>query len=562
VAPPIDLLAWLEDPSEHHGIRFARDGDAWEFHSFRELAGAAREVAARLVDTGVEPGAVVSIVIPTGPLFVATYFGTLLAGLVPAPHAPATIFQQPEEYVEHTAHLIGAASSLVATEPAMSEIVGRATTTAGLQRAPLELEFSGDRVDFHRRPAAELALLQFTSGSSGRPRGVRVTWANLAAMIDYIFQWLPWGPEDAGVHWLPLHHDFGLIGCMLAPTAYQRDMWSLRPDQFIRTPSRWLECFGREHAAFAATPGFSFHYLLRKLDRTTLEGQDFSGWKGAIIGAERIDPAVLGDFARMLEPHGFRPETYLPAYGLAEATLGVTGLQADQRPRAVQVQWSSLQVGERVEVLAIAEVGAAVIGDGSGWLVGCGHPHEGLSIRILDDQGEPVGERHLGEIEVNGPTVGAGYLGAREGGVTAFTGEGLRTGDAGFLVDGELFVVGRQGDAVKLRGRSVYAEELEAKLFVIDGVPRGRCVVIPGSTEEGEALVAIVEAPPGDWCERAQRVLAKEAGPEVEVRVWSAPPGTIPRTSSGKPRRRMLWQRFVRKSLTLQPVHANYVAGS
>ena len=551
-----DLLAWIEDPSAARGIRFARDDGGWDFVSYACLAADTRSAAAAFAGVGLDHGSVVSIIVPTGPAFVAAYFGALLAGLVPAPLVPPTIFQRPDEYVEHTGRLIGAAASLVVTEAELTGVVEQASARAGLDRPPLELALSGADASFDRRAPADLALLQFTSGSSGHPRGVRVTWDNLQAMIDHIFTWVPWGEDDAGAHWLPLYHDFGLIGCLLAPTTRQRDLWVLRPDQFVRTPARWLECFGREGAAFAATPNFAFAYLLRKLDRDTLPGQDFSNWRGAIIGAERIDPSVLERFARMLEPYGFRRETYMPAYGLAEATLGVTGVPADRRARAVHVDWSSLQLAQPVSVADSDEFSSEAVGDGSGWLVGCGPPHPGLTVRILDEHGEPLPDGSLGEIEVRGATVADGYLGDASGGMSSFRDGALRTGDAGFVIDGELFVAGRLGDAVKLRGRSVYAEDLEAKLCVIDGVPRGRCVVIPGASEDGEALVAIVETSPGEWSRRAERVLLKEAGPGVRVQLWSAPPGTIPRTSSGKPRRRVLWQQFVGGSLPLEPVAA------
>lgn len=550
------LLAWLEEPREDRGIRFAEDDGGWRLATYADLAARTREAAARLAGAGVGPGEVVSIVVPSGPQFVAAYFGALLAGAIPSPLVPPTIIQDPEQWADHTSRLIATASSHVVTEAELLSVARDAAGRAGLAREPFVLEHDGGGAEPPARPPAELALLQFTSGSSGTPRGVRVTWDNLVAMIDYIFEWVPWGPDDAGGHWLPLYHDFGLIGCLLAPATRQRDLWILRPEQFIRWPERWMDCFGREGAAFAAAPSFAFSYVLRKVDPARYEGQDFSGWRGAIIGAERIDPAVLERFAAMLEPHGFRRETYMTAYGMAETTLGVTGVPADEVPRALRVDWASLELGRPVGVLDRARVGAPEIGDGTGWLVSCGRPHAGLSLRALDADGRPLPDGHLGELEVEGPTVADGYVGEAGGRMTSFTPSGLRTGDAGFVVDGELYVVGRLGDAVKLRGRSVYAEDLEARLGAIDGVPRGRCVIIPGAREGGEALVAIVETAPGEWSQRALRVLAREAGPEARVEVYSAQPATIPRTSSGKPRRRVLWERFARGEVELERVAA------
>jgi fatty-acyl-CoA synthase len=154
-------------------------------------------------------------------------------------------------------------------------------------------------------------------------------------------------------------------------------------------------------------------------------------------------------------------------------------------------------------------------------------------------------EGHLGEILVDGPIVADGYLDDPERTLDRFTAHGLRTGDAGFLLAGELFVLGRMGDALKVRGRQVFVEELEAKLFATAGIKKGRCIVTPSVSHRGAGVVAIVEAPPGEWVEAAARQILHTAGSDQAVQIYSADQGTIPRTSSGKPRRRVLWQRML-----------------
>jgi fatty-acyl-CoA synthase len=542
------LLDWVSRPSETRGIRFAADGDDWAFTSYAELASGAAEVSRLLADHGVAEGSVAAIVIPSGPDFVAAYFGCLLAGVTPCPLVPPTLFENPDDWAEHTSGLIGAASSAVLTTDAIGDAAAKAGARAGLARPPIRVVTGqSGSCEPVRRAMPPYALLQFTSGSSGQPRGVRVTSENLETMIDAIFAWVPWGPDDAGAHWLPLYHDFGLIGCLLAPATRQRDLWILRPEQFVAAPRRWLECFGAFGASFSAAPGFAFAYAMRKVDPATLAGHDYSHWRGAVLGAERLDATVLDRFARMLEPHGFRRETYMPAYGLAEATLGVTGVPAGQLPRAVGPNWGALEFGRPVEIRREALLGSPQIDERSGWLLSCGIPHAGTSVSIVDDDGAALPPGHLGEISVTGPMVTDGYWNDAAGSSTRYVGSELRTGDAGFVRDGELYVVGRLGDALKVRGRSFFAEDLEAKLTTIDGIRRGRCAVVPATVAGSTTLTAIVEGGDGtrDWADRAVKFLQSEVGPEPRIEVRLGPPGTIPRTSSGKPRRRVLAERLM-----------------
>lgn len=549
------LLDWLDAPSAEQGIRFLQEDGTWALTTYADLAAMARAIAARLLEEGLRRDDAVALVVPSGPAFVGAFFGTLLAGGTPTPLVPPSMFEATETWVAHSAPLMATGTRTVLTEEDLLPVVSAATERAGVGGTTSAIDPAARASEMPGVRPSELALLQFTSGSSGRPRAVRVTPTNLEAMIHHIFRWVPWAAGESGAHWMPLYHDFGLIGGTIAPVTRQRDLFVMRPDQFVRAPERWLDCFGRRGAAFAAAPNFAFSYAVKRVDPETLEGSDFSGWRGAIIGAERIDPAILERFAAMLEPHGFRRETYMPAYGMAEATLGVTGVRASVVARALRPDWARLRLGHEVCVEARAELGDPQVGDGAGWLVGCGQPHEGLDVAVLDLDGAPLPEGHLGEIAVRGDVVTAGYLGEAAAGPSAFEPDGrLRTGDGGFMVDGELHVVGRIGDAIKVRGRTLYAEDLEAKLAALDGVPRGRCVVIPGVASGDEALVAIVEAPAGPWVEAAVRTLVREAGERTHVEVLAAPRGTIKRTSSGKPRRRVLWRELVEGTLRLEPV--------
>jgi acyl-CoA synthetase (AMP-forming)/AMP-acid ligase II len=489
-----ELLTWMDDPAENRGIRFAAGGDEWDFHSYARLADRARRLAAGLTAAGVSRGDVVVLVARTGPELVAALFGCVVAGATPCLVAPPMAFQRRDGYPEHVAAICAdTRPSLLLTD---RELVDRLAPIPGL---PTVLPI--DEVDGTPgvSPApTDLALVQFTSGSNGTPRGVRVPHTALAANIAAIRGWLAMTSDDPTASWLPLHHDMGLVGCLLTPVTTGADLWLLRPEDFIRDPRRYLRCLGARGARLSAMPTFGLAHIVRRVRPSQLVGMDFSAWRALIVGAERVDPVVLEEFHTLL---GVGREVLLPAYGLAEATLAVTGL-----PPA----------------------GGWRTADGpDGPVVGCGRPLKGVMVSIVDDRG-PLPEGVAGEI-----AVAAGSLPA--GGV-------LRTGDVGFLRDGELFVLGRMNDSVKVRGRSLFAEDMESVLTGL-GLPAERLAAALGEHDGRPAVLAVVESAPDDLLDRAPQALrARSEGAAVVV--VSAPRGTIPRTSSGKPQRRRLWQAF------------------
>ena len=543
------LFGWLSRPSGQRGIRFADDNGDWPFTSYAEIAAMSARVADRLSATGMQPGAAVVVVAPSSPRFAAGFFGSWLAGYTPCPVVPPTLFASADAYLAHVSALLRVTGGAVLCDPTLLEVMGEAMSQAALAGRPISLDDLPATAQGPPQAPPDVALLQFTSGSSGQPRGVRVSRANLEFAVDSILDWSEWGTHEPCVHWLPLHHDFGLIGGLLAPAAGQRDVWLLRPEQFVLGPQRWLDCLGRRGAGITASPTFGFSYALSKVTPEALTGCDFSTWRMAAISAERPDPGVLNRFGELLAPHGFSFESYTPAYGLAEATLGVTCVPADEVARVVKPDWSSLQVGEPVRVEREAQLGSALIGDGAGWLVSCGSPRAGVRVEIVDATGAPQPPGTLGEVRVSGRTVALGYTGHTEGSLTRFSDDGLLTADAGFVHGGELYVVGRMGDSIKVRGRAVYAEDLEAKLATVDGVRRGRCCVVPSLDPSGTGIVAIVENAdaPFAW-DRAIALLEREAA-DTPIRIVAVPPGSIPRTSSGKPRRRLLAERLLSGSL-------------
>ncbi len=531
-----ELLGWLVRPSTDRGIHFARADGEWDFWPYQRLAELTRQVAAGLRERGLPPGRVVALVQRSSPQFVAGFFGTLLAGGAPAPIAPPMAFQDAARYREHLTGLLRAARPhLVLTEPDLvdrvrgSDAGDRAVTVSDVARPA-----APDPADVALDPGA-LALLQFTSGSSGRARGVRVPAAALRANVTAIRRWLRWTSRDPVASWLPVHHDMGLIGCLVTPVVSGSDLWLLPPEEFLHRPLRYLRCFGALDARLTAMPMFGLAHIVRRVSPDQLRGLDFSGWRAAIVGAEHLDAGWFDRFHTLLAPFGLDRRALLPAYGLAEATLAVTGLPLPEQWRAVPVDPASLSPGEPVRMPGDGSDGALV--------VGCGRPLHGLHVSIVDEDRQPLPDRRVGEVEVSGDSVASGYVDGADRGLTRFAGGRLRTGDAGFLDDGQLFVLGRLGDSLKLRGRAVFAEDVEATIAAA-GIPAGRVAVALGRHRDLATAVIVLEEADDAQLRAAQAAAHRRTEGARTVLVVVAR-GGIARTTSGKVRRRQLWQAYV-----------------
>jgi acyl-CoA synthetase (AMP-forming)/AMP-acid ligase II len=516
------LLEWLRRPAIDRGIHFRTGDDEWDFWPYDRLAALVRDTAAALRESGVRPGDVVAVVERTGPHFAGLLFGTMLCGATAAPLAPPATFTDPGRYAGYLR------AALTATGPALvvctTEAAGRVaaatpapvlTTDALLRRAS-----AGATADAEPDPRA-VAVIQCTSGTTGSVRGVRVPFGALGANTSAIADWLEMTPADPTASWLPVHHDMGLVGCLLSPVTIGCDLWLMPPADFVRRPLAYLERFGRHGARLTAMPAFALDHLVRRVPPADLAGMDFAGWRAIIVGAERIAADSLERFAARLAPHGLAREALLPAYGLAEATLAVTGLP--------------LREGWR------AEPGAAT----GAPVVGCGRPLRGVRVSVVDENGAPLPDGRTGEVVVAGRSVTAGYHApAGHGAPTALRDGSLRTGDAGFLRDGQLFVLGRLGDAVKVRGRLVVAEDLDAALVAGLGVPAGRVATLLGADDRGETAIVVLEAPRPEWLPAVPALLRPHLD-GIPVVAVGVPVGAVPRTTSGKPRRRELWQAYV-----------------
>ncbi|MFJ3933904.1 AMP-binding protein [Streptomyces sp. NPDC090029] len=523
--PDRGLLDWLDEASAERGLSYANRDDDWDFVSYRELASLVLRTAAALRARGVGDGDTVALVQRSSPGFAAGFFGALAAGATPCSLAPPFAYQRADDYARHAGHLLAAVRPrAVVCDDESLERIAKLSADAGLD-APVTFGALVEGVEPLPRPLPlpATALVQFTSGSSGHSRGVRISEEALRTNLTGMRRWLGCRPELPAASWLPVHHDMGLVGFLLNVVVTGFDGWMMQPDDFVRSPLRFLRCLSERRIAMTAMPNFGLSYILRRVRPADLEGLSFDALRCVIIGAERVDPRVLEDFHALLGPHGLDRGALLPAYGSAEATLAVTGLPPGEG-------WSAREPDDSD---AAALAGTSV--------VGCGRPLEGRTVSIRSEDGSELPEGQVGEIVVEGVSIADGYVGDAGSASGTSLGEGgLRTGDAGFRRAGQLFVIGRLGDGLKINGKMVFAESLETLLHQ-RGLPERRVAVLLGVREGVPTGVAVFAGVQDGWRETAHEVLA-EWLPGAELLSVEVPRGGIAVTSSGKPRRRVIWK--------------------
>lgn len=543
------VRGWLVNPATATGIHLADEADGWQFRSYAELAELTWSVAGRLRERGLGGGdeAGVCVVMPTGFPCVAAFYAVWACGGVFTPIAPP-MFADMAQYIAHVAAILDqAAPRVVVTSVELETLVREAMTAAGRTDEPVVVGDTGSPADRTLAPAAETALLQFTSGSTGIPRGVRVSWHNLANNIRMISRLIDWRPGEAMVSWLPLYHDMGLVGAFLTTVANQGDLYLMRPDQFVRDPARWLRAMA--HAQHSPSPSFALGYVAHRVSPDDIADLDLSGWRTLAVGSEPVEVEDLRSFAELTGARGFSARAYTLAYGLAEATLMVTSSARDRPLTALRVDTATLRPGEPVRIAAEVALDDDRWVSGPGWITGLGYSTPESTVVVVDEDGRELPDGVLGEMVVIGDSVALGYTDGA-GGATRITDGRLYTGDAGFRYHDEVFVLGRMGTSLKVRGRSVFMEDIESRVARETGITKGKLAAVSLTGGAAPGIVLFAETAPGEWITRARTVVRGELGPAGTVGVVTGPRGFIRRTSSGKPRRRHMWQLYTEGRLT------------
>ncbi|WP_165985882.1 AMP-binding protein [Streptomyces sp. YIM 98790] len=549
-------LAWLEQPRADAAVEVF-DAEPVSRTPYPDLASRALRTAGGLAASGVPAGSAVPLLCRTGPDLVAGFYGVQASGCVVSVLAPPTRMSG-DPHRERIRQVIDALDAGVVVVDADHLSYARQVVNesgfASRRRVRLLVLDELARADPARRDPAETALIQFTSGSSGRPRGVRISHRALAANVAAIRAWERATASDAWCSWLPMHHDMGLIGCMVVPVSGgNNDLAVCTPETFVRRPLAYLRRFHRGGATITATPPFGLQRIVDRVRPEQLQGLDFTGWRALIVGAERIDPVRVRSFTDLMAGHGFAPSALTPAYGLAESTLAVTGVPVGRRASSVRIRRGGLSVGAPVRTDAGGQDEGGTVD-----VMSCGRPLAGMAVRLVDQDGKPVPEGHLGELVVTGSSLADGYLEESATAGTVLRDGALHTRDVAFERDGELYVLGRLGDSVKVNAQYVFAEDVEMMLGRA-GLDLNRTCVVLGELGTQAHAYAVLEDPGPGGAETAARVLGSTC-PGIRRHVACVPRGTIPRTTSGKSRRRELW--FTLHRRPAPPAGAAVPAGS
>jgi len=466
--------------------------------SFLALYERAQRTAGWLRSLGIRRGDRVAIVLPTAPSFMDAFFGTVLLGAIPVPLYPPVRLGRMEEFHRRTAFMLRACEArLVLSDARISRFLGVAIAQA---KPPLGLRVARPGAPF-AAPASpgDVLLIQFSSGTTVEPKPVALTHSNVLANVAAIETIIPKGDGQAGVSWLPLYHDMGLIGCLLLALYRPGPLTLIPPEAFLARPAIWLRAISRKRATISVAPNFAYGLCVRRVRDSELEGVDLSSWQSALNGAEPVAPAVLRRFSERFAAYAFDERALMPVYGLSEASLAVTFTPKGRGAR-------TLRAGGRE-------------------LASVGKPLPGIDVEVRS-----------GRIFVRGPSVMREYFGNPGATAAALRGGWLDTGDLGFEHDGELFVSGRAKDVVIDDAAFSKTKQGACIKKAIERITFPKFAAVGLQSDEGEELVILVEADGPAAPEEIRSRVTDRTGIRPDA-VHLLAPGTLPRTSSGKLRR-------------------------
>ncbi len=555
----LDVLEWhvAQHPDRLHVTVLEDDATTLGSLTYRQLADAARKIAAGLIDRDIAPGDRVALMLPTNLDFFTTFFGILYVGAVPVPIYPPMQRAQIEEYARRQAGILrNAGARMLITVPEGlrlgSLLQGLVATLSSIESAATLSARQAVATLPNLQNGSATALIQYTSGSTGDPKGVVLSHANLLANIRAIGRAVAASSADVFVSWLPLYHDMGLIGAWLGCLYYGAPLYAMSPLSFLARPQNWLRAIQRFRGTLSAAPNFAFELCLNKIDDADLKGLDLSSLRFVGNGAEPVSVATLRRFIYRFTPYGFRPAAMAPVYGLAENAVAVTLPPPDRPPIIDRVDRAALSAHGIAEPARPEHSNAVEI-------VACGQPIPDHEIRIVDDMGHELGERREGRLEFRGPSATAGYFQNAAKTRELFHDGWLDTGDRAYMASGDLFITGRIKDIIIRAGQHIAPHEIEEAVGAIPGLRKNGVaafgVVDPASGTE--RVVVLAESDEGnpaaqaDLKGRAQQIATTIVGgpPDEVVLVL---PGTVPKTSSGKIRRTAARDLYLGKSLTPQ----------
>lgn len=535
------------------------DGENSQAYSYAEVLQSASRAADYMLQRGVTKGSKVLIVLPTGPGFMSTFMGCQLLGAIPVPAVPPYGLNRLDEYFAKTSNLLISSEAMgIVTCRKLLPLFKAARPTKEARSAFANLMLDIDLLSHeneltyaHEASPDDVAMIQFTSGSTGNQKGVVLTHRNLLANIRAIGEGAKFVPSDVCVAWLPLYHDMGLIGHFLAAIVWGMPLVLIPPLHFVRRPSSWLKAIKKYKGSCSAAPNFAYSLCVKKVSEKVMAELDLSTWRVALCGAEPIDPKTVRAFMEKFGNCGFPEGAFFPVYGMAENSLAVTFPPVGRGPRFDDIDRDIFeQEGRAVPPSAESETLTCV---------SVGHALPRHEIRVVDEKGVTLNEGVLGEIEIRGPSLMQGYYKNKKATDEVMRPGGwLRTGDLGYQNDGELYVTGRFKEMIIKGGKNYFPQDIEVAASAIKGVRVG-CSAAFGlwNSERGtEDLILVCETripendpAYGDLKTQIKRKVSQDTGTSPD-RIVLVAPGAVPKTSSGKIQRGLTRKRYVANDLT------------
>jgi len=540
------------------------------FLSFHALREEIQKRAHHLKALGLKKGDRLALVVPDGDQFVPTFLAAMWAGIVPVPLYPPLSLGKLDAFMEGLVTILNVAKPrvLVAGEKVEQLLWGAMGKVPTLEKLVVDKQL-GKPIPEGVAPLAEtkdavapdeLAFLQFTSGSTSMPKGVMVTRQSLAANCKAIMQdGLRADPKvDKGISWLPLYHDMGLIGFVLAPITAGVPVVFIPTLSFVKNATLWPETISKHKGTISFAPNFAYALVTKRAKPAQIASWDLSQMRVFGCGAEPINPGTVRAFTETFAPTGLKPTAMLPAYGMAEATLAMSFISLDEELSTDRIDAGSYH-GDRVarpignHAVALSPASSEK-GPDTLEVVSCGRTFPGHELRILGENGEVLPERAVGEICFRGPSVAAGYYNDPE--ATRRAGMGpdgdgwLRTGDLGYLVGDRCYVSGRLKDILILNGRNYYPQRIEWCVEEVPGVRKGSAVVFSRPGASSEEVVVALESREQEPAAVEALVAAIKARVNEELQLAVADvrlvaPGALPKTSSGKVQRRKTREQYL-----------------
>ncbi|HAV42764.1 TPA: acyl-CoA synthetase [bacterium] len=523
------------------GFSFLCEDGREYFFSFAEIYERSRQRASALKERGFVKGDRIALILPESEDFIFTFYGAILAGIIPVPLYPP-LRPGITAYLETIRHIIQVSqANAIITVPPIKHLV---LAGIGVKEIITSKELDKIKDSFHNSSLMnhssldDVALLQFTSGSIAFPKGVMITHRNIASNVNcFMEEGIEVEEGDIGVSWLPLYHDMGLIGCVVGPTYYNMPMVFMSPLMFIKRPREWLLLITRHKATVSFAPNFAYGFSAARIKDTN--GLDLGSWRIAGCGSEPISYETLKGFGRYFKASGFREDSFLTAYGMAESTLAITFSKPGEGIVAERVDLESLyKEGLAIPSTLQEDLDSQV--KKSCIIVSCGKPFRSTELLITGEDGKELPEHWVGEIVVRSPSVMKGYYNNEEGSKNTIKNGWLYTGDLGYTARGNLYVCGRKKDLIIIRGRNYYPQDIEWAANEVEGVRRGNAVVFglrnPNSLTESIAIVTeshLWEKREKEIKEGIRNNILNRFGLRVE-RIEVLPPGSLPKTSSGK----------------------------